>query len=376
MTVLSGAQIVTPTGILRDAWVQIDHRVIVAIGEGVPPIENETGPAPMRGAWLLPGFIDIHMHGGGGFDVTRSPDEMRAAVAFHQQHGTTSNLVSLVTAPVSALRQQLRWVAELTAEKRGVLGAHLEGPFLAQAKCGAQNVAHLLAPDLAVLNELLEAADGCLASITIAPELPGAIELIRAAIGAGVVVAVGHSMATYGQTQDAYEAGATLATHLFNAMTPLHHRDPGIAGASLKRAGACEIINDGVHVHPAITTIVARTAKLVLITDAIAAAGAPDGPYELGGQRVEVVLGQARLAGTDVLAGSTLTMDRAFRSAVTEGGLTVADASAGASTNAARVLRRDHEYGSIAIGRNADLVVLDEDLSLRHTMKDGQWIRP
>jgi N-acetylglucosamine-6-phosphate deacetylase len=238
---------------------------------------------------------------------------------------------------------------------------------------GAQNPAYLREPDRAAFAELADAADGTLRSVTFAPELAGALELIPDIHAAGAVAAIGHSDATYDQASAAIDAGATLATHLFNGMRPLHHREPGIIGAALRADLACELINDGVHVHPAITSLLARRPRsLVLVTDAISATGVGDGLFQLGGQAVQVRNGHARLDDGS-LAGSTLTMDSAVRRAVLECGLPIDVAAACAATNPARVLNIDDECGSIAPGLAADLVVLDPDLHVQRVMVGGVW---
>jgi N-acetylglucosamine-6-phosphate deacetylase len=350
MTVLSNARIVTPGGVLACGYLVIEHGTITAVGTGDPP-----APAlDLAGAWLLPGFIDLHMHGGGGHAVAASADDMAAALAFHRRHGTTRSLISLVTAPLDALARQLGWVADLVAagpaDAIGAVGAHLEGPFLSQARCGAQNPAHLLLPDRTAFAGLVESAAGSLRSVTIAPELPSALALISDVRAAGAVAAIGHS-----------DAGYTEAR-------------AGIIGAAIDSGLACEVINDGIHVHPAITALVARSPEsLVLVTDAIDATGVGDGEFQLGGQRVRVQDGQARLAGSATLAGSTLTMDDALRRAVLDCGLPIEIAAAGAATNPARVLGLDNLCGSIAVGLDADLVVLDDDLRVVRVMAGGQW---
>lgn len=377
MTVLQHARVVTPDGVLADGWVSIAGERIAAVGTTSPPAGDGT-PIDLAGAWLLPGYIDLHVHGGGGHDASMSPEDMAAAVAFHRGHGTTRTLVSLVTAPLEALARQLGWVADLTAVGPSptghVLGAHLEGPFLSHARCGAQNTAYLLPPNNAAFARLVSAARGTLRSVTVAPELPGALDLIGEVLAAGAVAAIGHTDAGYADARAAIDAGATLATHLFNGMRPLHHREPGVIAAALAADIACELINDGIHVHPVITTLVARVPdRLVFITDAIAAAGFGDGDYVLGAQQVHVRDGQARLASTGSLAGSTLTMDEAVRRAVTESGLTIAAASVAASGNPARLLGIDDCCGSIRPGRDADLVVLDDDLRIVRVMAAGAW---
>jgi N-acetylglucosamine-6-phosphate deacetylase len=369
---LAHARVVTPDGVLPDGWVTVANGLIAGVGSGAAP----DGALDLHGGWLLPGFIDVHVHGGGGADASASPEQLAAAVAFHRRHGTTRTLVSLVTAPVELLVDQLGWVADQVAAgptaDGHVVGAHLEGPFLSELRCGAQNPGHLLQPDRAVFARLLEAARGTLRSITIAPELPGALELIADAVAAGVVAAIGHTDASYEQARAAIDAGASLATHLFNGMRPLHHREPGVIAAALGGEIACELINDGVHVHPAITALVARSPRrLVLITDAIDATGVGDGDFVLGGQAVHVRDGQARLATTGSLAGSTLTMDDAVRRAVLDCGLPIEVAATAASANPARVLGLEERCGRIAAGLDADLVVLDDDLRLSLVIAGG-----
>ncbi len=376
----SGGRVVTPGGVLSPGWLRASDGRILDVGTGDPPALPAAGEAErhdLAGAWLLPGFIDLHMHGGGGHDATNSPREASQAVAYHARHGTTSTLVSLVTAPIPDLARQLRWIAELAQQAAGshgrVLGAHLEGPFLSPLRCGAQNVQHMREPDREVFARLLHAAGGTLRSITLAPELPGAVDVVRDAVSAGVVAALGHSDATYAAACAAIDAGAGLATHLFNGMRPLHHREPGLIGAALASRIAVELINDGIHVHPAVTSMVAcPPGHLALVSDAISAAGVGDGDYALGGQPVRVRDGRARLSSTGSLAGSTLTMDDAVRRAVQESGLSMEAASAAASGTPARVLGMADEVGALSPGLAADLVILDDELQIVEVVFAGR----
>ncbi|HEU5268265.1 MAG TPA: N-acetylglucosamine-6-phosphate deacetylase [Jatrophihabitans sp.] len=371
-SVLVGARVVLPDRVLPDGWVAVRDGRIEAVGTGAPPDGDATD---LGGGWLLPGFIDLHMHGGGGHDVTASAAKLAAAVDFHRSHGTTRTLVSLVSAPLDALAEQLGWIAELhQARPDQVLGAHLEGPFLSPARRGAHHPEYLRYPDVTVFDALADAARGTLRVLTLAPELPGALDVIAAARARGVIVAVGHTDADYDATRAAIDAGARLATHLFNGMRPLHHREPGVVGAALAADLPCELINDGVHVHPSIVALVARSpGRLVLVTDAIDAAGLGDAEVVLGGQQVRVQNGQARLVSDGTLAGSTLTMADAVRAAVLDSGIPIEVAAAGAATNPARVLGIGAECGAITAGAAADLVLLDDDLRLQRVMAGGRW---
>src|ERR1035437_2825183 len=334
---LAGGRVVTPRGVLSPGWIRLAGNLIDAVGSGQPPEPGSRGlpVTDLRGAWVLPGFVDMHVHGGDGTSFTEgSSDDARHAAEFHRRHGTTTMVASLVTAPLAELQARAAMLAGLAGQ--GVLaGIHLEGPFLSAARCGAQDPRHLLAPDVAAFERLRAAAAGYLRVVTIAPELPGAAELIKAATRAGVTAAIGHTDATAEVASAAVDLGATHATHLFNGMRPLHHREPGAAGALLDRAEVtCEVIADGVHLHAAIIRIAARAAgpgRLVLISDAMAAAGMPDGAYRLGSLRVNVAGGVARLAGrtpttsttsttsTGAIAGSTATMAGVVRQAVAAG---------------------------------------------------------
>lgn len=354
---LRGPRVVTPDGVLDQAEIEIADGRITAV-RNTPGTDEATDLGP---GWLVPGFVDLHCHGGAGASfASTDPDEIATAAAFHAGHGTTAMLASLVSDDVDVLCAQLAAIARVVeAGRTPVVGAHLEGPFLSAARCGAQNPAHLIDPDPSAFARMLAAARGTLRMLTIAPELPGADTVIEAALAAGLVVAIGHTDADVDTAELAFRHGAKVATHLFNGMAPIHHRAPGPAAAALATDTMCELINDGHHVHPAMLRLVGP-ARTVLITDAIAAAGAGDGAYSLGGLDVVVADGVARLRGADSLAGSTLTMDEAVRRTVMQTGWSVADTIAAASTNPAGVLGL--ECGAIAAGLRADLVHLDEDL--------------
>jgi N-acetylglucosamine-6-phosphate deacetylase len=372
MTEMLRGRVVLPGGVLEDGIVRIARGRIAEV-RAAGRIQSV---AP-TGEWILPGFVDIHVHGGGGHTFTSGdPDAARAVAAFHGGHGTTTMLASLVTAAHEVLRDATIAYAPLVAD--GVLaGVHFEGPYLAPNRCGAQNPAHLRDPDLAELESLVDL--GGVRMVTLAPERPRGLAAIRYLAGRGVVAAVGHTDATYEQTVAAIEAGASVATHLCNAMRPVHHRDPGPVVALLEAPGvACELVADGVHLHDGMLRHLVAAAgpdRVALVTDAIAAAGMPDGDYELGGQAVTVAGGVARLAVSGpshgAIAGSTLTMDAALRRVV-HSGISVAAAATMAATAPARVIGLDRELGAIAPGLRADLVLLDDELRVVRVLRAGR----
>jgi N-acetylglucosamine-6-phosphate deacetylase len=374
--VLAGGRIVTPGGVLSPGWIRLAGRLIDAVGAGPAP---EPPTVDLRGQWVLPGFIDLHVHGGGGASFTEGPEvDARKAAEFHRGRGTTNLLASLVTAPLAELEARSAMLAGL-ADEGVIAGLHLEGPFLSPVRRGAQDQRHMLAPDVAVFERLHAAARGHLRVITLAPELPGAVAVIEAATRSGVTVAVGHTDATADVTMAAIEAGATHATHLFNGMRPLHQREPGAAGALLDRSEVtCELIADGVHIHDIVVRLAARLAgpgRLVLVSDAMAAAGMPDGSYRLGSQRVTVAGGVARLADDPghAIAGSTATLASVVECAIAAG-VPVPEVAAAASTIPARVLGLGDRTGSLSPGRAADLVVCDDGFRPRAVMREGKWL--
>ncbi|HYB18304.1 MAG TPA: amidohydrolase family protein, partial [Streptosporangiaceae bacterium] len=264
-------RVVTPEGVLSPGWIRVTGTRIDAIGPGQAPPDRKADRKAGRdaglaaidldGHWVLPGFVDIHVHGGGGTSFTEgTSDDARNAAEFHRRHGSTTLLASLVTAPLAELETRAALLAGL-ADEGVIAGLHLEGPFLSPVRRGAQDPRHMLAPDLAAFDRLRAAARGHLRVLTLAPELPGAIALVRAAARAGVTVAIGHTDATAEETSAAIDAGATHATHLFNGMRPPHHRDPGAVGALLDREEVtCEVITDGVHLHDMTIRLTARAA--------------------------------------------------------------------------------------------------------------------
>ncbi len=378
--VLGAGTVVTGDAVLRPGWVAVDGATVRATGPGAPPgaaTVTELG----ADAVLVPGFVDVHVHGGGaGSFPGGDPDRVDAAIAFHRRHGTTTMLGSLVTAGPAALLADVRVLAE-RVEAGDLAGIHLEGPWLSERRCGAHDVRLLRDPDPDELATVLAAGGGAVRMVTLAPERRGALDAIRAVVDAGAVAAVGHTDATYDVVRGAVDAGATVGTHLFNAMRPVHHREPGPAVALLDDPRVTvELILDGHHVHRALYATVTRAAgpgRVALITDAMAAAGMADGDYRLGNLDVTVTAGRAVLAGTSTIAGSTTTMDVGFRAAVATWGGPSSDAALRravdqTATAPARALGLPH-VGTLRAGSAADLVVLDADLAVRAVMRAGRW---
>ncbi|AGL21313.1 N-acetylglucosamine-6-phosphate deacetylase [Actinoplanes sp. N902-109] len=360
------------------------HGRVVRPGAVVPGFVEVDGPtirsveeAPAGDDIIVPGFVDLHCHGGGGHTFTRGDaGDAAQAASFHLAHGTTTMLASLVSSPYDLMRDATAAYLPLI-EQGAIAGIHFEGPYLSSARCGAQNPEFLRDPSIDELTALLELAGGGIRLVTVAPELPGALDAIRFLAGHGVTAAIGHTDATYEQVLAGVAAGATVGTHVFNGMPPMHHREPGPVVALLDSPTIiCELVADGIHLHDGTLRFAAHATgpdRAVLITDAMDAAGMPDGEYELGGQAVVVADRVARLARNGSIAGSTLTMDAAFRQAV-GAGLALPAAAAMASTTPARVLGLTDEVGALAAGLRADLVVLSPDLRVKRVMRAGAWI--
>ena len=380
---LSGAKIVTPTGIVEDAWLQVAEGRIAGIGRGSAP-PGFAGADPARvdldGAWVVAGFVDVHTHGGGGSTIySGASSDVRTVAATHLAHGTTTMLASIASMDLPSMERAADAIAGAIEDGTApnIEGVHFEGPFLSLECRGAQEVSALCLPDSGIVRRLAGAARGHARSMTVAPELPGALEIIREGAASGLTMAIGHSNASYEEFDAAIGAGAREVTHLFNGMRHFHHREAGpVAAALLRSEVVCEIINDGTHVADPVIRMAFSLAgpdRIAFITDAMAAAGAPDGEYTSGHRQVTVRDRVATLTGTQVLAGSTLTMDRAFRRAVDVLGFGMVEASRSASATPARLLGLGRDRGTLEVGKRADLVVLDSRLAVRRVMRDGSW---
>ncbi len=370
VTVLLARQLFTPLEAIDDAILMIEDGVITAVGTrvevSVPP---NAQVIDFGDAVLAPGLIDLHIHGGAGHDVMEGSDESLAAIErLMTKHGVTSYCPTTVTAPVDATMRSLdalgNAVQRATSNngdgtRAKPLGVHFEGPFLSHAKRGVHPPALLQPASHELFERMWQAASGHVSVMTIAPEIEGAIDLIAEASRRGVCVSVGHSDAKLPEARAAIEAGARHATHTFNAMRPLDHRDPGLLGAVLTdRTVTADIIVDGIHVDPVMVDLFVRAKGVegaVLITDAISATGMPDGTYMLGGLEVQVRDGRCEFDGR--LAGSVLTLDRAVRNTMKFANVSLQNAIRMATFNPASVLGIGKRKGHLTVGADADIAV-------------------
>ena len=359
-TLLARGTVHTGQRVLPAGWVLLAGAEVLEVGTGEAPAADET----VTGAHVVPGFVDLHCHGGGGASFGGPLEDARTVAAVHRAHGTTTLVASLVTRPVDELAATLDAYADLVADG-SLAGIHLEGPWLSPLHRGAHDPHLLRAPVTDDVDRLL--ATGLVRVVTIAPELPGGLAAVERVVDAGAIAAIGHTDADAAMTRRAVDAGASLATHLFNAMPPLHHRAPGTVGALLEDDRVTvELIADGVHLDPLVLSLAALRAgrgRVALVTDAMAATGSVDGRYLLGDLEVDVVDGVARLVEGNSIAGSTLTLDRALEYAVTTAGIELDDALAALTSTPARLLGRA-DVGHLEPGARGGAVVLGPDLEL------------
>lgn len=368
--VVAAQRAIDADGTRAGVWLRIQGDSIVEIGDGAAP----EGSVPVE--VVLPGFVDLHCHGGGGASFTSAdPTQIALAAATHRAHGTTTMHASLVSAPYDDLRRQIRALIPFVDD--GTLhGIHLEGPWICKDYCGAHDPSALRPPDPDEVVRILDVGEGRITMVTLAPELPGGLEAVRAIVERGALAAIGHTAADGDAARAAVDAGATVATHLFNAMPPLLHRDAGPVGVLLADPRVtCEVIGDGVHLDPDVVALAlsAAAGRGALVTDAMAAAGAGDGDYQVGSVGVRVRDGVARTRDGGGLAGSTLLMDSAWRRAIRLADRTPEQASEATSLAPARALGLA-DRGRLAVGQRADLVALDAELQVMRVMRGGEWI--
>ncbi len=379
-TWIYGGRNFTPDRTLDDAVIVIENGRILAVEprRQVTPDPEQVELIDASGLLVLPGLIDIHVHGGAGCDMMdATPESLECMSNFFLQHGVTAYLPSSITYSSAATLRAIENVAQNMAGAGGarILGIHLEGPYLSQAYRGAQPEEFIRDPD--PQEYLPWFNSGVIRRMTVAPELPGALELIRDGLERGVRFSAGHTAATYAQVEQAVEAGLSQSTHTFNGMLGLHHREPGALGAFLSDERiTCEVIADGIHVHPAMLRLLARAKgveRTVLVTDAIRAVGLQDGSYELGGHPITVQAGVARTASGN-LAGSTLTLECAVQNMVQMVGLTIPQAIAMATATPAAALGLQGQKGVIQPGADADIIFIDSDFNVRLALIAGKVV--
>jgi len=373
--VLRVDRLVTADADVGPGWLALRDGHVLDRGAGAPPTDLSALPPEHVAGTVVPGFVDQHVHGALGVDFgTADADGARRAAAHHHRAGSTRLVASVATASAASLTRALGVLAPLVDE--GVLdGVHLEGPWLSEARRGAHDPGLLRSPEPAEVESLLEAAAGALRVVTLAPELPGAVDAVRRLVAAGVVVALGHSDCTAEQAHAAADAGATVVTHVYNGMRPLHHREPGLAGAALSDDRlAVELILDGQHVSRDAAEIARRASsgRLVLVSDAMAATGWSDGRYEIAGSQVVVADGVAMLADGSSLAGSTGTVGAGVARLLGEHGVGLQEAVRASSATSAAILGL--VGAGLAPGDRADLVVLDEAGVVGRVMRQGRWL--
>ncbi|WP_159887484.1 N-acetylglucosamine-6-phosphate deacetylase [Paenibacillus puerhi] len=383
-TLIVNAKVAGEARTLERGFAAWSQGKITALGSMDELPESQAADVPTRidagGSWLLPGFVDVHIHGGFGSDVMdATKDALDTITRFHNSKGTTTILPTTVTQSREAIEAVLRAVRDYVRDGSPyarVAGVHLEGPFISPKWPGAQNPSYIVNPQLDWLDAWTAEYPGLIKLVTLAPEREGALEAIRRLSEQGIAIAAGHTDATYDQVVEAIAHGLGHAVHTFNAMTGLHHRNPGVVGAVLTEdAINAEVIADGHHVHPAgikLLTKAKRSDNLLLITDAISAAGLGNGEYDLGGLPVIVKDGVARLKEGNSLAGSTLTMIDALRFMVERIGLSVEEASRLGSRNPAKAIGLFDRIGSLAVGKLADVLLVSADLQIEQVWVEGQ----
>lgn len=353
-----------------DGGVEFKDKILAVGDTGTDGLDAE-------GAYLIPGLVDIHTHAAVGEDASDGSAEGMVKMSRYYAHdGVTSWCPTTMTLKEPELTRAVKCIAAFQRPQDGakVAGINLEGPFLSYAKRGAQNPDNLHAPDAEMFKRLNAASGGLVRLVTVAPEEPGAIEFIRE-VSKLCTVSIGHTTAGYDCAMAAFDAGASHATHLFNGMPPLHHREPAVIAAASDSGATVELITDGIHVHPAAIRLTSRLfgRKLVLISDSLSCAGMPDGNYNLGGLKVSVKDGKATLTGTDTLAGSSIHLMEGLKRSV-KFGISLEDAVTAASTVPAEVIGRS-DIGRLSVGCCADMVLLDKELKVRKVFVDGKEVR-
>lgn len=378
---LTGGDIITPFRHVKNGTIIIDESKIYELGKSADvKIPSDCKLIDVSGKIVSPGFVDLLVHGGGGWGFSDdSIDSIKNVSEYFIKHGSTTVLASLFAKPTDLLLKDLRRVADYILDNplSNIYGIHMEGPYLNPELKGAMNESYLWKPSIESWDKMWEASRGLIKIMTIAPELPGAIEVMRKAASLGVVLSIGHSMASYEQIEIAIDNGAAHVTHIFNAMRPFHHRKPGvILGSLLRNELKIELIADKLHVHPAVMELLMKLKGangIILVSDSIRAGGMHEGEYEFADQKVFMKEEKAYLEdGT--LAGSTLTLNKAVRNMVESANARITEAIRMASLNGAKVLNIENQKGILAAGKDADIVILNDKYEVEMTILEGKIV--
>ena len=380
--IISGNKIITPLKIIENGIVIVKDSMIEYVGEEKKAADLASYNNVYKGEYIVPGFIDIHCHGGNGYDTMDSTQEALKEISkFKAKNGCTGFLATTVTSSmkdtVKALKNVNEYNKQSPKEGAEIVGIHLEGPFINAKQKGAQREDLIMPPSIEIVKKFISEAGGLIKIVTYAPELDIDFKFTYFLNNKEVIPSVGHSSADYKTIISAIKFGLKSATHTFNQMKSMHHREPGTVGAVLTEENLfAEIIADDIHVHPAIINLLVKTKgfnKVVLVTDAMRAAGLQDGIYDLGGLKVMVENSEVRLESGN-LAGSTLTMNRAVKNMIEKIGISIEKSVRMASLNPARLLGLDKDRGSLTPGKRADITVLDDNFHVICTIKKGKVI--
>lgn len=381
---LKNATVVTPDGVIRKGIIEIESGRIKQLREESDSKSDDKNAVDLHGKYVFPGFIDLHVHGGGGGSFNSiDPLDHEKARNYHLQHGTTSMLTTTSTTEFEFLEKVLTSLsasAKMPIKGSRVLGIHTEGPFISPQRNGAHHIPLILEGSNELMDRLISASNNLVSMVTVAPEIKGGLELIKHLISKNIVASLGHSEATFEEATKGIELGATSTTHTFNAMSPLLHREPGMVGAVLDADDIfCEAILDGIHIHPvAFRVLLARKGvdKVNLVTDSTSYAGEGDGKFSRPDGRTLIKDGgRIVIEGSNTLAGSSLNMNMALKNCLKFSTVDLSDLSKLTSLNAAKIIGCENDLGSIESGKIADLVVLDANFDTQAVMMEGAWVR-
>jgi N-acetylglucosamine-6-phosphate deacetylase len=381
---LKNANVVTPDGVVSKGIIDVENGRIKQIRKESDSKFDDKNAIDLKGKYVFPGFIDLHVHGGGGGSFNSvDPVDHEKARSYHLQHGTTSMLTTTSTTEFEFLEKVLTSLsvsAKMPIKGSRVLGIHTEGPFISPKRNGAHHIPLILEGSNELMDRLISASNNLVSMVTVAPEIKGGLDLIKHLISKNIVASLGHSEATFEEATKGIELGATSTTHTFNAMSPLQHREPGMVGAVLDADDIfCEAILDGIHIHPvAFRVLLARKGidKVNLVTDSTSYAGEGDGKFSRPDGRTLIKDGgRIVIEGSNTLAGSSLNMNMALKNCLKFSTVDLSDLSKLTSLNAAKIIGCENDLGSIEIGKIADLVVLDANFDTQAVMMEGVWVR-